>query len=531
MLAGGVRPGRRRDLRRHRHVACRASRATPAPGARGARPPALADIADARGRCADGRARRAGRRPPWRRSSPACRPCARCGRSSAAASNLPDDARSTKSTPGSRARRRQFAGARARRRRPARGARRRRAGRGRASRCRLTVIAANRGASAIAVTHDRRSAASTATAGVCKTGAGGRRAACNCCDGGHSRSRSRPRLTGPYWRTAAGRRALRVRRRRAVRPAVPADAVPRAPFDLDDRRRRHARAERDVQYRYEGNIFSGEKRMELHVVPRLAVIADARRSRSCRPPRHRRPARGRARAARHGDQRHTKGADRRRGRRSRCRRAGPSRRPSATVSFAREDEAATVRFTVTPPRRPRKPGWRQHQGRAPRAGAERRFTRTATRWSSTRTRARRHLVRAAEATLKVIDVNVAAAPQRGLRDGRRRPGAAGDRAARRARRRCSTPTTSRGATCRPLRRHRDRRARLRTPAGPAREQPPPARLRAEAAARSSSSTTSSSSTRRSTGRSRQGDQPPRDRRARAREGARAGAPDLHDPEP
>ena len=53
--------------------------------------------------------------------------------------------------------------------------------------------------------------------------------------------------------------------------AVPPDAVPRA-----TRARRRAatpsRSTLPVQYRYEGNIFSGEKRMELNVVPRVSAV-------------------------------------------------------------------------------------------------------------------------------------------------------------------------------------------------------------------------------------------------------------------
>ena len=175
------------------------------------------------------------------------------------------------------------------------------------------------------------------------------------------------------------------------------------------------------------------------------------------------------------------------------------RRPSAHVSLAREDEAEPVRFTVTP--RARREAGRVHrQGRRRRRAPS--ASRTATRWWSIRTRGGGTSSTPAEATLKIVDVAIAPRPQRRLRDGRRRPGAAGHRAARRARHAASTPTTlafgdlsTFDAIVTGVRAYERR-------AGPAREQPPPARLRAAAAARSSSSTTSSSSTRRSTGRSR-----------------------------
>ena len=93
------------------------------------------------------------------------------------------------------------------------------------------------------------------------------------------------RVSEPYWHRDGRGRALHLRRRRAVRPADAADAVLRA----GDARRCRGGEEviegLPVQHRYEGNIFSGEKRTELLVVPAFSVrvtpeiaIVPARRS-------------------------------------------------------------------------------------------------------------------------------------------------------------------------------------------------------------------------------------------------------------
>ena len=78
-------------------------------------------------------------------------------------------------------------------------------------------------------------------------------------DAEDSRERARDRAV----LASSGRRGpLHVRRRRAVRSAVPADAVLRADHvDVPGRAKRSS-ADSPVQYRYEGNIFSGEKRTE-----------------------------------------------------------------------------------------------------------------------------------------------------------------------------------------------------------------------------------------------------------------------------
>jgi hypothetical protein len=77
--------------------------------------------------------------------------------------------------------------------------------------------------------------------------------------------------------------------------------------------------------------------------------------------------------------------------------------PSAKVSLAREDEAEPVRFTVTPPRGT-KPGSYSVKAVVT-AGAER-FANGYQVVEYPHTR-RRHLVHAAEATLKIIDVAIA----------------------------------------------------------------------------------------------------------------------------
>jgi hypothetical protein len=159
--------------------------------------------------------------------------------------------------------------------------------------------------------------------------------------------------------------------------------------------------ERNVQYRYEGNIFSGEKRMELEVVPRFAV--------SLTPDVAILPASRGAAAARPA------------GRELRVTvingSKGPSdgevalevpagwtvAPPSVRVSLEREDEAEAVRFTVTPPRGT-KPG--PYSVKAVVTSGGDRFINGYQVVEYPHTR-RRHLIRAAEATLKIVDVAIA----------------------------------------------------------------------------------------------------------------------------
>jgi LmbE family N-acetylglucosaminyl deacetylase len=165
--------------------------------------------------------------------------------------------------------------------------------------------------------------------------------------------------------------------------------------------------ERDVQHRYEGNIFSGEKRMELQVVPSLAVSLTPDIAIVPRTP-------GTAAAG-------GAGAARAAGRELRVTvingNKGPAegevslevpagwivRPPSAKVSLAREDESEPARFTVTPP-----PGSKPGS-----YGVKAVVTAGADRFASgyqvveyPHTR-RRHLLASAEATLEVVDVAIA----------------------------------------------------------------------------------------------------------------------------
>ena len=107
-----------------------------------------------------------------------------------------------------------------------------------------------------------------------------------------------------------------------------------------------------MQYRYEGNIFSGEKRMELQVVPRSRRVADAgHRDRAGRPASPR-PPRGRpARELRVTVDQRQQGR-RRDGEVSLEVPAGWT--VDAGLGAGRRSRARTkrepVRFTVTPPR-------------------------------------------------------------------------------------------------------------------------------------------------------------------------------------
>jgi hypothetical protein len=127
----------------------------------------------------------------------------------------------------------------------------------------------------------------------------------------------------------------------------------------------NVRLDLPVQYRYEGNIFSGEKHMELQVVPRLAVTMT--------PDIAITPSAAARVTGTDGQSSMPRGVPAGAGRELRVTvkngskgpatgqvtldlpqgwRATP---PSASVQFTREDEAQTVRFTVTPPV-PAKPG-------------------------------------------------------------------------------------------------------------------------------------------------------------------------------
>ena len=147
------------------------------------------------------------------------------------------------------------------------------------------------------------------------------------------------RITKPYWKPLPDAGAIRVRAGRAVRAAVPPDAVPRV-VHADGRR--HASCTSSVQSSSDTKAqqLEGEKRMELTVVPRAGAAGDAVDCDCARGPW--RDGRCRSRGPGHGRE------SRRRARPPArcawmCRRAG--RRPRLqAVTFTREDEAQTVRF-------------------------------------------------------------------------------------------------------------------------------------------------------------------------------------------
>ena len=155
------------------------------------------------------------------------------------------------------------------------------------------------------------------------------------------------RLTDVYWQ----------RPENAGRATFDADAPFGLPFRPSPFR---ARVELDiggtrvirelpVQYRYEGAGLVGEKRMELNVVPAFAVSVSPQIVVVPRKPRER--GRERSRRPRAARDRHQRRARARRRRRSASRRrqGGRCRRRPAAISFTREDESTTTRFTVTPP--------------------------------------------------------------------------------------------------------------------------------------------------------------------------------------
>jgi LmbE family N-acetylglucosaminyl deacetylase len=189
------------------------------------------------------------------------------------------------------------------------------------------------------------------------------------------------------------------------------------------------RVDRPVQYRYEGTVFSGEKRSELKVVPALAATSTPgtlifpARHEPAPTARHSGTAGGRplAATAQPGASRATSGAGNPEGREVRVTvtngtrgavsgdvslqvprgwRASPA---SVAVRFTREDEAATVRFTVWAAERAA-PG--EYRLRAIVGSNGREFDRGYQVVEYPHIQ-RRHLVTAAESVMKVIDVQIA----------------------------------------------------------------------------------------------------------------------------
>jgi LmbE family N-acetylglucosaminyl deacetylase len=260
----------------------------------------------------------------------------------------------------------------------------------------VTIIAANRGTAPIAVKQIGFRGLD-GEAGVCRTGAVPA-AGVYRCEAALEVSKQ-ARLTGQYWKRLPD--AARYRFEPDAPFGLPFRPTPfRVQVDLEIAGA-VVPVEREVRYRYEGNIFSGEKRMELKVVPRLAVsltpdvaILPARPAAA--------PARPAGRELRvtmiNGGKGPVEGA---------AALEAPTgwtvEPPSAVVSLTREDESATVRFTVTPPRGT-KPG--SHGVKAVVTAGGDRFTAGYQVVEYPHTR-RRHLITAAEATLEIIDVAIA----------------------------------------------------------------------------------------------------------------------------
>ncbi len=269
----------------------------------------------------------------------------------------------------------------------------------------LTLLAANRGTGAITVKQVGFRGLD-GEAGVCKTGpvapAGVYR-----CEASLLVSKQ-ARLTGQYWQRLPD--AARYKFEADAPFGVPFRPTPfRVQFDLEVGGAPLS-IERPVQHRYEGNIFSGEKRMELHVVPRLAVtvtpdiaiLPAVAGSGAATGGRAARPVRAAGRELRVTVINGGKGAAE-----SDVALevpAGWSVAPAtAHVSLAREDESEPVRFIVTPAPGA-KPG--QYAIKAVVTAGADRFTNGYQVVEYPHTR-RRHLIHAAEATLKIIDVAIA----------------------------------------------------------------------------------------------------------------------------
>ena len=260
----------------------------------------------------------------------------------------------------------------------------------------LTIIAANGGTSPFALKQVGFRGLD-GEAGICKPGtvpaAGVYR-----CEAPLEISKQ-ARLTGQYWKRLPD--AARYEFEPDAPFGLPFRPTPfRAQVDLEIGGAAIT-VERNVQYRYEGNIFSGEKRMELQVVPRFAVslTPDVAILPASRGAAAARPARREVRVT------VVNGSK------------GPAdgevalevpagwtvTPPSAKVSLAREDEAEAMRFTVTPPRAT-KPG--SYGVKAVVTAGGGRFTNGYQVVEYPHTR-RRHLIHAAEATLKIVDVAIA----------------------------------------------------------------------------------------------------------------------------
>ncbi len=271
----------------------------------------------------------------------------------------------------------------------------------------VTLIAANPGPSPVAVKQIGFRGLD-GEAGICKTGPVAA-AAVYRCDAPLQVS-NQARLTGQYWKRLPD--AARYEFEGDAPFGLPFRPTPfRARFDLEVGGVPLS-IERPLQYRYAGNIFSGEKRMELLVVPRLSVSltpdiailpagalagAPAGASGSAAPSR-----RGAGRELRVTVTNGGKSAAE--GDVTLDVPAGWTVEPAtAHVSLAREDEEEPVRFTVFPAR-DAKPG--QYTIRAVVSSGTERFTNGYQVVEYPHTH-RRHLIRPAEAVLKIVDVAIA----------------------------------------------------------------------------------------------------------------------------
>ena len=155
----------------------------------------------------------------------------------------------------------------------------------------------------------------------------------------------------------------------------------------------HVTVERPIEYRHGDDIFAGEKRTTLNVVPRLAVEVSPDIAIIPRGAGGSRVVRVTVSNAWPGSSEGSVQLDLPGGWT-----AMPSTNP---VRFSREDEEQTVRFTVTPP--PQAEG--EHAIRAVVQTSERAFD-TGYQVVEYSHIGRRHLVRSAESTIKLIDVEL-----------------------------------------------------------------------------------------------------------------------------
>ena len=170
---------------------------------------------------------------------------------------------------------------------------------------------------------------------------------------------ARARFTTPYWSPLPG--GGRYEFDKDVPFGLPFTPTPfRARLDLVIGGA-EVRVDAPVLFRYEGNIFSGEKRMELQVVPRFAVSVSP--DIAIVPAASSKPAAIPATAGRAGRVPGATGRERElrvvvtNGTKGPARASVALEAPagwtvtpaSAPAEFAREDEAETLRFTVTPP--------------------------------------------------------------------------------------------------------------------------------------------------------------------------------------